>query len=120
MAISRVIPFIATKFRVSPEQIEATRVILHKPPALLAVLKSASPLPKEVLQDPSLAYIYPAAFIQWSKCMHGLAEWDTGAGTELRRLCGATEAGLHADGYCPERPLGIPWVGHPISEDAPG
>ena len=77
MAISRVIPFIATKFRVSPEQIEATRVILHKPPALLAVLKSAPPLPKEVLQDPSLAYIYPAAFIQWSKCMHGLAEWDT-------------------------------------------
>jgi hypothetical protein len=42
MAISRVIPFIATKFRVSPEQIEATRVILHKPPALLAVLKSES------------------------------------------------------------------------------
>ncbi len=77
MAISKVISFIAAKFRVSPEQIEATRLILHKPPALLAVLKSAPPLPKEVLQDPSLTYIYPATFIQWSKCMHGLADWDT-------------------------------------------
>ncbi|MFS8855047.1 hypothetical protein NW851_09440 [Synechococcus sp. H55.7] len=76
MTLSKVISFVAAKFKVSPEQIEATRVILHKPPALLAVLKSAPPLPKEVLQDPSLAYIYPATFIQWSKCMHGLAEWD--------------------------------------------
>ena len=63
MAISKVISFIAAKFRVSPEQIEATRGILPKPPALLAVLKSASPLPKEVLQDPSLAYIYPASIL---------------------------------------------------------
>ncbi|MFS8859144.1 hypothetical protein [Synechococcus sp. B60.1] len=76
MTLSKVISLVAAKFKVSPEQIEATRVILHKPPALLAVLKSAPPLPKEVLQDPSLAYIYPATFIQWSKCMHGLAEWD--------------------------------------------
>jgi len=77
MAISKVISFIAAKFRVSPEHIEATRAILHKPPALLAVLKSAPPLPKAVLLDPSLAYIYPATFIQWSKCMHGLADWDS-------------------------------------------
>ncbi|MEN9202467.1 MAG: hypothetical protein Q6K80_02875 [Thermostichus sp. DG_1_6_bins_120] len=77
MKISKVIPLIAAKFKVAPEQIEATRIILHKPPALLAVLKSIPPLPKEVLQDPSLVYSYPAAFIQWSKCMHGLAAWDT-------------------------------------------
>ncbi|MEN9226017.1 MAG: hypothetical protein Q6L60_13655 [Thermostichus sp. HHBFW_bins_43] len=77
MKISKVISFIAAKFKVSPEQIEAARVVLHKPPALLAVLKSIPPLPREVLQDPSLVYAYPATFIQWSKCMHGLAEWDT-------------------------------------------
>ncbi|ABC99305.1 hypothetical protein ACVW0Q_002052 [Thermostichus sp. MS-CIW-21] len=76
MALSKVISFIAAKFKVSPEQIEAARVVIYRPPALLAVLKSVPPLPKEVLADPSLTYAYPAPFIEWSKRMHGLAEWD--------------------------------------------
>jgi hypothetical protein len=56
--------------------VESARVILRRPKATLALLKIMPPLPKESLQDPAVIYIYPTAFVQWSRCMQGLAAWD--------------------------------------------
>ncbi len=73
----KVISLIAARYKLAPEVIEAARMILAKPKAMLAVIREVPPLPKETLNDPDVIYAYPAAFIQWSMCMHGLTEWDT-------------------------------------------
>lgn len=68
---------IALTCQLSADEVEAARLMLRKPSAMLTLMKQIPPLPKESLDNPNLIYAYPAAYVQWSMCMHGLVEWDT-------------------------------------------
>lgn len=74
--MSRISSFFATLYQLPVEAFEATRTVLRRPKALLTVMRMSPPLPKECLTDPDLVYIYPAAYIHWSRCMHGMAPWE--------------------------------------------
>lgn len=74
--MSQISSLISTLCRLPEDALDALRGILRRPKAMLMMLQTSPPLPKEHLDDPDLIYIYPASFIQWSRCMHGLASWE--------------------------------------------
>lgn len=74
--MSQIISLLSKLYNLPVEVLDAIRSLLRRPKAMLMLLQISPPLPKEHLNDPDLIYIYPAAFIQWSRCMHGLAAWE--------------------------------------------
>lgn len=74
--MSQIISLLASLCQLSTEAVDAARTLLRRPKAMLTVMRMSSPLPKEYLEDPDLVYIYPAPYIQWSRCMHGMAPWE--------------------------------------------
>jgi hypothetical protein len=74
-----------------------------------AVFQDLPPLPKELLDYPSLHHTYPEYYICWSKCMHGLATWGEcgpvlSYGEYLARIRAAEENG---DSSGPKRRLSL-------------
>lgn len=72
----KVMSLIASSCQLPPEFIEAARVVSRRPKVMLAVMREVPPLPKESLGDPDIFFAYPEAFIRWSLCMHGIADWE--------------------------------------------
>ena len=74
--MSQIISLLSRLYNLPVETLSTFRSLLRRPKAILMLLQMSPPLPKEHLEDPDLVYIYPAAFIHWSRCMHGLSAWE--------------------------------------------